>query len=86
MPSSPSILQWLMAFILLALFSWTLLSLLWDIVPTPWINTNNPQKKRSGSIVLLVIFGLLNYSLTSEVLVWVWMGIRHLLGFDLEGL
>ena len=85
MPSSPTTLQWLTAFVLLALFSWVLLSLLWDIVPTPWLNTDKPQERILG-IGLLVVIGLLNYSFASEVLGWVWMGIRHLLGFDLEGL
>ena len=85
MSSSPATFQWIIAFVLLSLFSWILLSLLWDVVPTPWLNTDKPQKRFFG-IVLLVVMGLLNYSFASEVLGWVWMGIRHLLGFDLEGL
>lgn len=85
MSFSPTIFQWATAFVLLALFSWVLLSLLWDIVPTPWIKTDQPQKRIVG-ISLLVGVGLLNYSFASEVLEWVWMGIRHLLGLDLEGL
>ncbi len=85
MSSSPATLQWMIAFVLLVLFSWVLLSLLWDVVPTPWLNADNPQRRISG-IVLLVVIGLLNYSFASEVLGWVWMGIRHILGFDLEGL
>jgi hypothetical protein len=85
MSPSPTTLQWTTAFILLALFSWVLLSLLWEIVPTPWANTDKPQKRVMG-ITLLVVIGLLNYSFASEVLRWVWMGIRHLMGLDLEGL
>ena len=85
MPPSPSTLQWATAFILLALFSWVLLSLLWEIVPIPWANTSQTQKRFWG-ITLLVVIGLLNYSFASEVLGWVWLGIRHLLGLDLEGL
>ena len=85
MSSSPTTLQWAIAFVLMALFSWVLLSLLWDVVPAPWLNTDKPQQRIVGIVVLIVI-GLLNYSLASEVLDWVWMGIRHLLGFDLEGL
>jgi hypothetical protein len=67
---------------LLALFSWVFLSLLWDIVPAPWTQSNNPQSRVWG-IVLLGVIGLLNYSFASQVMAWVWMGIRHLLGFDL---
>ena len=85
MSSSPTTLQWTFAFVLMALFSWVLLSLLWDVVPTPWANADKPQERVWG-IVLLVVMGLLNYSFAGEVLGWVWMGIRHLLGFDLEGL
>ena len=85
MSSSPSTLQWFTAFFLLILFAWVLLSLLWDIVPAPWLNTDKPQKRIFG-IVVLVVIGLLNYSFASEVLRWVWMGIRHLLGIDLERL
>lgn len=85
MSSSPTIFQWITAFVLLILFSWVLLSLLWDIVPAPWINADKPRD-RVGGIVLLVVMGLLNYSFASHVLVWVWMGLRHLLGLDLEGM
>jgi len=84
MASSPTALQWITAFILLALFSWVLLSLLWDVVPTPWFETDKPQNRVWG-IVLLIVIGLLNYSFASQVLQWVWMGIRHLLGMGLEG-
>jgi len=85
MSPSPTTFQWMTAFVLLALFSWVLLSLFWDIVPTPWRNPAKPQKRIWG-IVLLIVMGLLSFSFASEVLGWVWMGIRHLLGFDLEGL
>ena len=85
MSPSPTTLQWTIAFILLALFSWVLLSLLWDVVPMPWGTTDKPQKKVL-EISLLLVIALLSYSFASEVMGWVWMGIRHLLGFDLEGL
>jgi len=48
MLSSPSTLQWTTSFILLTLFSWVLFSLLWEIVPTPWANTDKPQKRVIG--------------------------------------
>lgn len=85
MSPSPTALQWITAFVLMAFFSWVLLSLFWDLVPAPWLNTDRPQKRNFG-IVLLVVVGLLNYSFASEVLEWVWMGIRHLLGLDLQEL
>ena len=85
MTSPPAALQWIITFVLLALFSWVFISLLWDVVPAPWLNTDKPQKRFLG-ITLLIVIGLLNYSIASEVLGWVWMGIRLILGFDLEGL
>jgi hypothetical protein len=85
MSASPTTLQWITAFVLLALFSWVLLSLLWDVVPAPRLNTDKPQSRLFG-VILLVVIGLSMYPLASEVLRWVWMGIRHLLGLDLEGL
>ena len=84
MTSPPAALQWIIAFVLLALFSWVFISLLWDVVPAPWLNTDKPQKRFLG-IVLVIVISLLSYSFASEVLGWVWMGIRHILGFDLEG-
>jgi hypothetical protein len=84
MSPSPTTLQWITAFVLLALFSWVLLSLFWDIIPAPWINPDKPQKRIFG-IVLLTVMSLLSYPLVREVMVWVWMGIRHILGLDLEG-
>ncbi len=83
--SSPTLLQWIIAFILLALFSWVLLGLFWDVLPIPGINSDNPQKRIFG-IALLIVAGLLNYSFARPVLGWVWMGLRHVLGLDLEGL
>lgn len=85
MPPSPSLVQWMTAIGLLILLAWVLLSFLWDVIPVPWRDTSQPQKRIVG-VVLLVLIGGLNYSLAGEVLEWVWMGIRHLLGLDLEGL
>ena len=85
MSPSPTTFQWMTAFVLLVLFSWVFLSLFWNVVSTPWHNLARPQKKIWG-IISLVVIGLLSFSFASEVLGWVWMGIRHLLGLDLEGL
>ncbi len=85
MSSSPNLLQWITAFILLALFSWVLLGLLWDVLPIPGINSDNPQKRIFG-IALLIVAGSLSYALARPVLGWVWMGLRHVLGLDLEEL
>lgn len=85
MPASPTTFQWMIALVLLALFAWVLLSLFWDVVPLPWLQADLPRKRVVGSALLFAV-GLLNYSFAGEVLGWVWMGIRHLLGLDLEGL
>lgn len=85
MSSSPDLLPWIIAFVLLALFSWVLLGLFWDVLPIPGINSDNPQKRIFG-IALLIVAGLLSYVLARPVLGWVWMGLRHILGLGLEGL
>ncbi len=85
MSPSPALLQWITALILLAFFSWVLLGLFWDALPIPGVNSDKPQKRIFG-IALLIIAGLLNYLFARSVLGWVWMGLRHILGLDLEGL
>lgn len=83
--SSPNLLQWIIAFVLLALFAWVLLGLFWDVLPFPGSKSDNPQKRILG-IALLIVAGLLSYALARPVLGWVWMGLRHILGLGLEGL
>ena len=85
MPIETTLTQWAAAFVLLAVFAWVLLGLVWDFIPTPWIHADKPHKQMMGYI-LLGVTGLLCYSLSSEVLWWVWQGLRHVLGMDLEGL
>lgn len=62
-----------------------LLELVWDLIPTPWIHADNPHKQVMG-FILLGVTGLLSYFLSSEVLVWVCQGLRHVLGLDLARL
>lgn len=85
MPIDSTLIQWTAAIVLLAVFAWVLLGLVWDLIPTPWIHADNPHKQVMG-FILLGVTGLLSYSLSSEVLGWVWQGLRHVLGLDLEEL
>ncbi len=85
MPIEPTLTQWTAAFVLLAVFAWVLPGLVWDFIPTPWIHADKPRKQVIGFIVLGVT-GLLCYSLSSEILWWVWRGLRHVPGMDLGGL
>ena len=80
----PTLLQWIVAIILLAVFSWVLLGLFMDIIPVPFLSADNPRKRIIG-VLTLGFTGVLGYSLSREVMVWVWMGLRHLLGLDMEG-
>lgn len=85
MPIEPTLVQWIIALLLLAVFAWVLMGLVLDIVPTPGIRADEPRKKMMG-YALLAVTGLVSYSVSKEVLVWVWRGLRHVLGLDLEGL
>ena len=85
MSSSPTLLQWITALVLLAFFSWALLGLFWDVLPLSLVNSNEPQKRIFG-IAFLIVAGLLNYFFARAVLEWVWVGLIHILGLDLEGL
>ena len=80
----PTLLQWIVAIILLAVFSSVLLGLFMDIIPVPFLSADNPRKRIIG-VLTLGFTGVLGYSLSREVMVWVWMGLRHLLGLDMEG-
>ena len=80
----PTLLQWIVAIILLAVFSWVFLGFFMDIIPVPFLSADNPRKRIIG-VLTLGFTGVLGYSLSREVMVWVWMGLRHLLGLDMEG-
>lgn len=85
MSADPTIVQWMVALGLLSLFGWVLLGLFWDLAPTPW-NQADAFHKKMIALGLTLVIGLLNFSLARPVLDWVWMGLRHILGMDLEGL
>ncbi|NIQ03808.1 MAG: hypothetical protein GWM98_28565 [Nitrospinaceae bacterium] len=85
MAESPTLLQWMVALALLAMFAWVLVGTIWDAIPIPGIPVEGPQKRKVG-IALIIVLALVNYALAEKVLHWVWMGIRHVLFLDLEGL
>ncbi|MCF8720863.1 hypothetical protein [Nitrospina gracilis] len=85
MSASPSLLQWTVALILLALFVWVAAGLVLDHLPWTLIDTSDPGKKRAAAAVLLVLGGL-GYFTLRDLLGFVWMGLRYLLGMEYEGL
>lgn len=85
MSATPTLLHWMIALGLLVLFAWIVLGLFWDLVPTPWNHADEPYKK-VVALGLTTILGLLSVSLASPILDWVWAGLKHVLGMDMEGL
>ena len=85
MASSPTTIQWITAFILLAVFAWVILGLFWDFLPSSPLKADKTHKQILG-IGLIIVIGLLNYFLAKEVLKWVWRGLLHILGLGLEEL
>ena len=85
MTASPTLLHWIIALGLLAIFAWIVLGLFWDLVPTPWNHADELHKKVIA-LGLTVVIALLSVSLTRPLLGWVWAGLQHVLGMDLEGL
>jgi hypothetical protein len=85
MVEDPHLWQWLTAFILMAVFTWVALDLLMDALPWSLLDKSRPGRRQIG-FALIFGLGLGGYSLLSELLVFVWMGIKHVLLLDLEGL
>lgn len=85
MSASPSLLQWAAGLILLALFVWVAVGLVLDHLPWTLIDTSDPGKKRAAAVALLVLGGL-GYLILRDLLGFVWMGLRYLLGVEYEGL
>ena len=85
MSGEPSLLQWITSLGLMAFFTWVLLGMFWDLVPTPW-NHADAMHKKFIAVGLTLMVGLLNLSLARPVLQWFWLGLKHVLGMDLKGL
>ncbi len=80
MPIEPTLVQWITALLLLAVFAWVLMGLVLGIVSLPGIRADKPQKKMMG-YALLAISGLVSYYVSKEFLVRVLRVIRQVLGF-----
>lgn len=85
MSVEPTIPQWITAFGLMGVFSWVLLGMFWNLVPTPWNQSGGLEKKLIAMGMTLLV-GSLSLFLTRPVLSWVWLGLKHVLGLDMEGM
>ena len=83
MTEEPRILSWVVAGILMIIFSWTALSLLVDNLPWKLIDKTRPGQKIFG-IALLIITGAVWLKVCNELLYWVWRGVKHILLLDIE--
>lgn len=85
MPESPNWIQWIVALGLLALFVGVILTLFLDLVPLDQISLSNPKKRALGTLLLVLTAGA-GYGIAREVVVFVWKGLRYILGMEFEGL
>jgi len=85
MVENPHMWQWVAAFLLMALLTWVVLDLLADALPWSLLDKSYPGRRQIG-FALIFGLGFGGYAFLSELLVFVWMGIKHVLLLDLEGL
>jgi hypothetical protein len=84
MGEEPQILSWVTAGILLIILTWTLMSLLMGNLPWKLLDTSQPGQKIFG-IALIIILGIAGLAIFTDLLHWVWNGIKHILLLDMEG-
>ena len=75
--------QWIVAGLLMAVFSWTALGFALDSLPWKLIEKADPRQKVMGYVVMGVS-GLTGLALGKELLYWVWEGLMVILGFKIE--
>jgi len=85
MAESPNWIQWITALSLLAVFVGVILTFFLDLISFDRFPLTH-SKKRAMGILLLVLVGGAWYGVAREVLVFVWKGLRYILGMEFEGL
>ncbi|MGV7220305.1 MAG: hypothetical protein ACQ9MH_02120 [Nitrospinales bacterium] len=83
MGENSQILSWLVGGILLIIFTWTLMSLFIGNLPWKLIDASRPGQKIFG-IALIIVLGIAGLAIFTELLGWVWNGIKHILLLDME--
>ncbi len=84
MAESPNWIQWAFALGLMAVMVGVILTFFLDIVPFDRFALDDPKKRVVG-MILLIVLGAAWYGVSREVLVFVWKGLRYLLGMEFEG-
>ena len=77
--------SWVVASILLILFTWTLMSMFIGNLPWKLLDTSKHGQKIFG-IALILIIGIAGLAIFTELFGWVWVGVKHILLLDMEGL
>ena len=76
--------RWVVAGLLMAVFSWVALSFVHDSLPWKLIVNADPRQEVLGYVVMGVS-GLTGLALGKELLYWVWKGLKHILFLDQYG-
>ena len=85
MDGESQIFSWVVAGILLIIFTWVLMSMYIGNLPWKLLDTSKPGQKIFG-VALIIIIGIAGLALFTELLNWVWVGIKHILLLDMEDL
>ena len=85
MAEDPPTLNWIVGGVLMLIFAWTALSLLVDSLPWKLVDKTRPGQKIFG-IALMIVTGTIGLKVCQELLYWVWMGLKHILLLDIEGI
>ncbi len=85
MNEDPETLRWIVGGILMIIFAWTALSLLVDSLPWKLVDKSRPGQKIFG-IALMIFTGTAGLKACRELLFWVWIGLKHILLLDVDGI
>jgi len=85
MNESASLLQWVVASGLMALLVGVSLNLIFDNLPWNLIDKTRPGHKAIG-IVVIIVLAVAGAVMLNSLFPFLWIGVKHLLFLDMEGL
>ena len=85
MGEDSQIINWVAAGILLIFLTWTIMSMFVGNLPWKLLDSSKPGQNILG-VALIIIIGIAGLALFTDLLNWVWSGIKHILLLDMEGI
>lgn len=74
---------WYWGMAILAVMAWVALDVFTETLPWHLIDPTRPDRKKAGMVIISLLGGGL-LTLYHELMLWVWMGIQHILGLDIS--